>query len=281
MCDRTTLRKRLADNLKAFNAKERDHLMRFAYMGQQGNYGESDGFLSGQFLDSLWETLTRGQVKEFPSDGACLFAGMDYHIDWLFAALRLTAAERDAHDVAGKWEVERDTCDEKKIGSSNKVRLDPILGNQEDLDLVILLSVESRLLLVLLEAKGHVAFDRVQLARKLIRTNNVITKAQMPEREPEGLQFFFVLASANEKPEDCENFTSLILPKGEGHIFSQWPEDEKALSFNRGVDDLLWMKIPGYPRKLARVERTKKQENGDYSHWKVATRHWKKPPSGS
>ena len=71
-------------NLKALNAKERDHLMRFAYLGEEKPYGASDRFLSPAATNALRKHATGMELSE---GSECVFAGMDYHLDWIHAAL--------------------------------------------------------------------------------------------------------------------------------------------------------------------------------------------------
>lgn len=51
------------------------------------------------------------------------------------------------------------------------------MGNQEDVDLLVVYRKANADRVVLVEAKGSAAFNRVQLARKLIRLDRIITKS--------------------------------------------------------------------------------------------------------
>lgn len=82
----------LVQNLKALNAKERDHLMRFAYLGSTAPW------LSKEMICALKKQLP----GDLGPDAKCVFAGMDYHLDWLHAALYLahkdTSVEKACKD---------------------------------------------------------------------------------------------------------------------------------------------------------------------------------------
>lgn len=129
----------LSDNLKVLNAKERDHLMRFAYLGVEGEYGSgaqaSERWLSDPMLAAL-STLV-------PDNAKCIFAGMDYHLDWLYAALSFAQLGKkvcDHEKVRGgarmHWIDER-PCPWPTYESSELGRtLMPVTGLNEDIDLL-------------------------------------------------------------------------------------------------------------------------------------------------
>jgi hypothetical protein len=138
-------------NLKLLNAKERDHLMRFAYLGQSAPYKSSSIFLSNEADQHL-----RAHALELglANSAKCVFAGMDYHLDWLFAALRLASdslawspgtdapAERMAahHAVAGVKDLYTD--------------FRPVTGSQEDIDMLVVYDDGNRLAVLFVEAKA-------------------------------------------------------------------------------------------------------------------------------
>ena len=262
MSEKMELIERLAGNLKAFNAKERDHFMRFAYLGQVEPYQGSRTFLSKPFLDALWRKLSGG--ADFPNDAECLFAGMDYHLDWLFTAMYYTAKGKDAV---------RAFDEEPKLRSNspNDLDLHLVSGNQEDVDLLISLLVDDRPFLVFVEAKGDATFNRIQLTRKLIRVSNAIRESRL-----EGCEFRYVLASPvdptlriSKNDKALPNYAELTKPRKPCKFHDKLTNllDEGNLKFNKEV---LWIDISGFPKKgsLMKVERCGK----DYSHWRASKR---------
>lgn len=87
-------------NLKLFNAKERDHLMRFAYLGENTAYDAPQSEeLPRCFLDKAFDHQLK-VVSGVDSEATCVFAGMDYHLDWLFVALWLSSSHPDRAPAA-------------------------------------------------------------------------------------------------------------------------------------------------------------------------------------
>ncbi|MBP9154064.1 MAG: hypothetical protein KBF48_03905 [Xanthomonadales bacterium] len=167
----------LLRNLKPLNAKERDHLMRDAYLGIGSaevdiDHGKTTRFLSAEFDKRLKEHI-RHELK-LTGEARCVFAGMDYHLDWIFAALWM-ATQNPA------WPYSADSTPVKMADHTRVENLDsmytdfrPVMGIQEDIDLLAVYEVDDTLAIVFIEAKGSAAFDRVQLARKLIRLDRIL-----------------------------------------------------------------------------------------------------------
>lgn len=258
----------LARNLKAFNAKERDHLMRFAYLGQTVPYEKTDRWLSEEMEGTL-------RKKTGLPDGArCVFAGMDYHLDWLYAALLLSCRGADVQDALEKGRdplkgLKPQRCDgrqapvstppvghPRKGHQSDDPTLHPVSGLQEDLDMLVLFEDDShRAHLLFIEAKGVAAFGSVQLNRKLTRLDSILEAAGALERAAK-LSWHIVLVSPKEPNKEklqdscaiqqrmCTNGRPLIFVKLEGLL-------------------------PGTP--LAKVTRIPTDK---YTHWEVVPR-WK------
>ena len=123
----------LIELLESFNRKERHFLVAQALGGFQ---------LSDQFRAKLGKAVG----VEIPA-GA--FAAMDYHLDWLAAALQ--AYEKGS--VSGRFD--------------NQSR--EITGSQEDVDLLVGFSIEETIHLILLEAKGDTAWTNGQISSKCDR----------------------------------------------------------------------------------------------------------------
>ena len=156
----------LLRNLKLLNPKERDHLMRLAYLGQSSPYDDSSTFLAPEF-----EAALHGHAVDMGLTGSakCVFAGMDYHLDWLFAAMWLAHSAPDWMPPDPAPRVPMDVHVPTPGLSALYTDFRPVTGSQEDIDFLAVFDDGSRLALLLIEAKGSAAFDRVQLARKLIR----------------------------------------------------------------------------------------------------------------
>ena len=279
MINRATFGERLVSNLMALNAKERDHLMRFAYLGQTDQYGEpgvaQQKFLSHEFLDAIWEKVGPGS-KTFPKNGKCLFAGMDYHIDWLFAAMFM-AARGEAITNATNSSYPRCAREDKKDEDEGAPDLRPILGNQEDVDLLVLLEVNDELHLVFVEAKGGDGFEREQLGRKLVRVSNAIEVSKPDCGWPRDVVFSYVLISArNTVDADGERTYSDYISKSSSNTV-KYISDRLGDSphFNSAIK---WIEMKNYPGELYQVQRYRKDDEKeskpeDYTHWKITPRH--------
>lgn len=276
--NKSELGRLLADNLKHLNAKERDHLMRFAYLGETGSYTSSETFLSDSFLDSLKDAL------KIPKENAtrCLFAGMDYHIDWLFAAMFMTAQGASI----SKPDKNSDPFDMDAPPQNNEPDLRPILGNQEDVDLLVLLDDGDHLHLTFIEAKGMDGFGREQLGRKIIRVYNCITRAGSNDGSrawPRSLKFTYLLASARRDPpiagtlhshiiESESPSTPIIKIKELIDCIKDGHTDEATLKTPEH-----YLEIKNFPENLWRVQRLNKKGNmksqkRNFTHWKLAYR---------
>lgn len=123
--------------LNSFNSKERFFLVRQALGGFQ---------LSCAFRRDLGEAID----LKIP-DGA--FAAMDYHLDWLVAALHA---------------FERGSADETFDNRQGLVE-----GNQEDVDLLVAFEDHGRYHLVLVETKATTGWDGDQMRSKADRLRQI------------------------------------------------------------------------------------------------------------
>lgn len=296
MTDKDEFGKRLASNLKALNAKERDHLMRFAYLGEGGAYEGSGEFLSQSFLKSLKAKMFGESSPLADKDVVCLFAGMDYHIDWLHAALFMAAKRM----TIGCNHTDEPQCRGKKWGddSENSEDLDlrPVLGNQEDVDLLVLLDVPGieqgdpgKLHLVFIEAKGTDSFDPVQLGRKLVRVNRSIREASDATDLDlsHWLDFTYLLLSASDPR--IVGYVEYITEKNGSRkkapsakedplagIDRQLKGERDGLSFN---PESKWLEMKNYPARLWRVQRCQRcdgdeeaKANANGAYWRLERR---------
>ena len=271
----------LVRNLKLFNAKERDHLMRAAYLGVSKPYEDTTKFLSDDF-----DTKLKLHVKELELDESqtrCVFAGMDYHLDWLFAALWMTANHPN-------WDGNPDDkiClpleTHKTVDGINNLHSDfrLITGTQEDIDLLVVYTDGKKLAMLFIEAKGSAAFDRVQLGRKLIRLDRIIAQADSELQ----MQCRLILV-APKKPDfrDTEGnqYTSWInfakgLPEKRAKEFEVMKAALSEVKSKIG-DEIHFIPLTEYPEKLYAVERQRaqpKSKEGDYTHCILKSRKPKK-----
>jgi hypothetical protein len=126
----------LINILKSFNRKERFYLIGKAL-------GNKDFILSDEFRLEVGEKLN----LTIPPNAFC---AMDYHIDWIYASL--------------------------KMYQSNKSMFpkdDNIKATQEDVDLIIAFNEDNITHIILIEAKGDTPWDNNQLGRKSIRLEKI------------------------------------------------------------------------------------------------------------
>ena len=191
----------LVQNLKDLNAKERDHLMRFAYLGAANKYEENkDLWLSEQMKAALEPQLSKTHLDS--STRKCDFAGMDYHLDWLYAALVRTYCE-------GQESGPLDDGSECKDDS-----LRPVIGIQEDLDLLVVYADDQdRIVILCIEAKGIAPVDKLQLARKLVRLDRILVASGAKDRLQCRLVLIAPAGRAPESDSSCLEFVQS--PPGE------------------------------------------------------------------
>lgn len=258
----------LVENLKALNAKERDHLMRFAYLGETGPYDkEIKRWLSDEMTAAL---LTKTGFSE-PENARCVFAGMDYHLDWIHAALTLSCLGVAVSDAFNQKKPTPYSCDELAIcGEKDDVTLRPISGRQEDVDLAVVFTNGGETVLLFIEAKGVASVDNCQLARKLIRLDRILESSRALEHEFR-LNCKFVLVApewAKERPESVIDFAKrckLLEPliNGEKHMNGI------------GKGDINFVELSGFPSRnsLGKVTRIPIDGRpGEYTQWRVGKR---------
>ena len=202
----------LADNLKMLNAKERDHLMRWAYLGEGGDYTRQG---SARMLAPAMTWALHGLLELSPAQKV-VFAAMDYHLTWIYAAL-LYACGRVRPGGAG-GPVERlvrasatgtllpmDGQQGAQPGAGEASTYWPVRsgnGSHQDIDLLVVFSDGVRTVLAFVEAKGdsafHSATNRRQVARKMARLDQILHLSGAEAQE--GLSYHLVLASPDPDP---------------------------------------------------------------------------------
>lgn len=166
----------LIDALRAFNRKERFLLVGWAL--------DNPSFTLGYEFRRALEAATGIAI---PPDA---FVAMDYHINWLYAALlwgtgQLNLPAPRASEVDG-----------------------PMRGNIEDLDLVVAFAASDHHQVLLIEAKGYTPWDPRQLEHKADRLKTM--RELVGEDQP--IEFSFVTAGPSRPPGG--NWTALLSGAG-------------------------------------------------------------------
>jgi hypothetical protein len=258
-------------NLKLFNAKERDHLMRFAYLGQTCDYPEGTTFLSEAFDDAL------RVVANVPESATCVFAGMDYHLDWVFAALWLASHRPGWPDENGE-RVSEPMDEYEAEGGIKDLYTDfrPLTGSQEDIDLLVVYAHEGKWFVLFIEAKGSASFDNVQLARKVIRLNHILDESRMGPEATQVLEFRLILtAPAQKKIEDIswsKLADGLPNPKpGDKDKFEKMRGCLKRAHEKGPIKQFQFMPL-GVPATTYAIERVREDGLGAFTHWTLRKR---------
>jgi len=129
----------LIDNLRMLNRKERFYLI-----------GQALGKPTFQLSPEFRSVLGREFSVSVPEDA---FVAMDYHLNWLYAALKLTYQPQTNH---------------RYLNSDSAVE-----GNQEDIDLLVAWEESYATHIVMIEAKGATYFGNKQMESKAKRLEKV------------------------------------------------------------------------------------------------------------
>ncbi len=133
----------LIDALRLFNRKERFHLLHHV-LGYEGR--------SFRLSDEFREDLGRNIGERVPP-GALVM--IDYHLDWISMAV---------------WLSGRDELPTKQMPARNEGR---VMGNQEDVDLLVAFRLSGAVHIVLIEAKGETSWSNSQLESKASRLRGI------------------------------------------------------------------------------------------------------------
>ena len=136
----------IRDFLPSFDIKERAWLVRNAM-------GSMSPLLSGQFVSRISEAL----MISPPLEREKVWWGIDYHLDWLAAAMHTFNVSSMFCEPASMWPETNDRI---------------VAGNVEDVDLIM--ADTDRLILV--EAKAFGEWDLNQLRSKLSRVDRLIRR---------------------------------------------------------------------------------------------------------
>ena len=241
------------DLLQAFNRKERYHLLRDAVIG--GPFP-----LTGDFKARLAHAVG---LEPIPKD-ADVYVAMDYHFDWIAAALYLAEqyGEEGPSDSSSSepfkradWHVSDNSHNPNKYGAEGEGKV--IHGNQEDVDLLVAYIRDGLLQLLLVEAKVESGWSGSQLESKGDRVADIFGQ--------KGEKFGFVDA----------RFVLAGPPRKDGKAPAFDPEKVKKLPVPMFYDST----GPRQPKNMYRMElvadqplyqptRTSKKGQ-EYLEWKV------------
>lgn len=253
----TKLAAALVQNLKDLNAKERDHLMRFAYLGVTDAYEENtDIWLSKGMLDALKPQLAGTRLN---SSKRCVFAAMDYHLDWFYAALVRTCKGEESGALKDDSPCEDDS-------------LRPITGNQEDIDLLVVFADdEGNVVILCVEAKGAASFDKEQLARKVIRLDRILVASGAKGL----LKCKLVLIAPEARRPAFKDCLTHARSLPEGDEVHDMRDCLANLATDIGRDEQFFVELKGFPKKLKKVTRTGPDDTGEkrtYAGWEITPR---------
>ena len=223
-------------SINQFNRKERYFLVAHA-LGQDREDGQAKSFrLSETFAKRLSESVSLLQV---PAEARCW---MDYHMDWLYAAL-VECAPPGPPPHTSPFRDE----------DGNPYNLN---SNQEDIDLLVAFEDRSgKLQLILVEAKGYTAWGSDQLRSKGRRLRDIFGEGKSPYYPDLDLDVHFVMASPAKPKHGAAYLDS----------FPDWAIHEGQLSW-------LPLFLPEYRKKPTRCDETgSSSQSGDL--WRVDDVH--------
>ena len=219
----------LIEILESFNRKERFFLVAQA-LGCSNSAGEPAFSLSDSFRKQLDEIIKPTAIPEEP---AMVFVAMDYHLDWLQAALILA---HTSQDEKSKF------CNDGKEGQIIK-------GTQEDVDLLVAFKAGETFHLILVEAKAYSGWTNKQLLSKAERLRTIFGENG---KKWSDVQPYFCVMS----PKESEGLKLECLPK--------W------MLYNG--DQLQWLPLQLPKSKRRVVSRCDKVKDGDdYQSFEIRT----------
>lgn len=281
---------RLVENLKALNAKERDHFMRFAYLGATNPYdGTVDRWLSTEMTQAL-RPLTGLSNTDATR---CIFAGMDYHLDWLYAALTLTCQgkyipnnakdtqDEETMEVRKGWQSLAELDLDGDINPDAVESLRTVNGRIEDVDLLVVFAEGGKVVVLLVEAKGVASVNKKQLARKVVRLDRILESSGVGKCA-ELLTCKCVLVAPNrpkpKRPASSDEFWPPNLRELAGDFRDTELRDiflGELHAKGLGTAEFNFVPLACFPKKssLGKVTRIKiKDEPRVYEAWKIAKR---------
>ena len=191
----------LIELLKQFNRKERFHLLCHAF----GCVGES--FRLG---DDFREALGTNIGVPVPSDA---LVAMDYHLDWIDLAI---------------WLLDQSALPTKQAPIPHECR---VAGNQQDIDLLVAFEREGTTHLVLIEAKGDMAWSNSQLKSKAKRLGSIFGK-EIPNAGTVQPHFVMISPTASVRIKTCK-WPTWMREARERQMALPWPYTIKPTRCNR------------------------------------------------
>lgn len=169
----------IISNLEALNRKERYYLLSLIT-------GNNAFIPNSKFLKSVQEKLAHPSINY----EICQFAAMDYHLDWVYAALYATTEGIDLKD------------DIKHTGVVLKDS-DLVSGTQQDIDFIMAFADTKNDVthLILIEAKGVGSWDTKQLNAKGARLKALFETHQLHVKANVVPHFLYV---SSEAPADSQ-----------------------------------------------------------------------------
>ena len=133
-------------------------------LGCSNSAGEPAFSLSDSFRKQLNKNIDVAIPKEPTEPKEAVFVAMDYHLDWLQAALTLAHCQDRAHSQDGKYQFSNE-------GEKGQV----IEGTQEDVDLLVAFKTKAgkTIHLILVEAKAYSGWTNKQLSSKAERLRTI------------------------------------------------------------------------------------------------------------
>jgi hypothetical protein len=222
------------DWLKTFNAKERYFLLAYAQ--------DQDALQLGPFFRGRLSQLLGITV---PEDA---FVAMDYHLDWLYAALHVAV-----HGPAGPGPDDSHKNVLEQVDGEQK-RM--IQGQQEDADLLIAFDLDGVTHLILVEVKGVTSWGNDQLRSKALRLKQIFHE---DGKRWENVKPHFILMSPRkDKRLKVEGFPRWMLSDQEGQEQKRLPWLPLRI---KGLDEI---------KKVTRCEKEKGKEV--WHNWKLTKR---------
>jgi hypothetical protein len=215
----TSMMTLIIDWLKHFNSKERFFLI---------------NEITGSFQPSHEFLCKLGGVLQLTIPDTVFFA-TDYHLDWIYASLEL--AQQKIHPDNKSMPL---YLNSKKF----------IKAQQEDVDVLIAYFIEETCHLIMIEAKGVIGWNNVQMSSKANRLREIFGDNELKLKN---VQPHFVIMSPN-KPKNLN--------------FSEYPSWLKATN-----DNLTWLPL-SIPKGLKRVFRCDMngKENKMGGYWTIKNR---------
>lgn len=207
----------LIEILESFNRKERFFLLAQALNDKQGN---PKLYLSEEFRKKLSE-----EIKiDIPSErGEGLFVGIDYHLDWIAAAIAYWEGARLRTKIPNQ----------QRTGSCKDFVIE---GNQRDVDLFLAFRDPTQFpdffIMVILEAKAYGQWTKEQMLPKVQRLRSIF--GEEGSKHPRVKPHFFLIDPNPPKEIQGVPFPEWMVPGGRLRgLKLRLPKGSRRLIVNR------------------------------------------------